>query len=109
MKKLIVIALLLIIGLFASMPTMVLAQRVRRVNIQQVRQQMRIQNGVRSGAITRPEARRLEAGEARIETEKRIDNVTGGITPAQRLQLNRELSHESQMIYRMKHNNRVQP
>jgi len=66
-------------------------------------EQGRINEGVRSGALTRPEARRLERRELRLEREIGRDRAFGGLSRAERAHLNREENRLSRSIYREKH------
>ena len=72
------------------------------------RQQQRINQGIRSGELTRREARRLEAGLARIKIDERFARSDGNLSPRERARLNRELNHESRGIYRQKHDGQDQ-
>jgi len=76
---------------------------LRGVNSREHREQQRINQGIRSGELTRREARRLEAGLARIRIDERFARLDGHVTPAERARLERELNHESRAIYRQKH------
>ena len=69
-------------------------------------QQHRIAQGVRSGALTGHEARRLEHQQGRIDrTEQRMRARNGGyLTPGQRARLAQRENHASRAIYRDKHN-----
>lgn len=78
--------------------------RTRRINQRQENQQDRIQQGIRSGELTRREARRLESIEGRIQANKLIDKSDGHVSARERAQLNRELNRASRDIYRAKHN-----
>lgn len=83
------------------------SQRTPYINRRQENQQDRIQQGIRSGELTRREAGRLEAREGRIEAQKLEDKSRGYVTPYQRERLNRELNRTSGEIYNLKHNYRV--
>ena len=75
-----------------------------RINKREHNEQQRINQGIRSGELTRREADRLEAGMARIRTNERFARMSGGgINPRERVRLNRELNRESRAIYRQKH------
>ena len=67
------------------------------------REQVRINQGIRSGELTRREAVRLEAGLARIRINERFARRDGEITFRERARLNRELGREGRAIYRQKH------
>ena len=97
MKKSMLIAVLAILGtapVFAGTP---------RLNQREANQHARIHQGVESGSLTRPEARRLRAGEARLNYNEARAKADGVVTPAERAQLHREADRESQRIYRQKH------
>jgi hypothetical protein len=95
------IASVLVIGMGISA---LANDRTPVVNRRQANQQARIRQGIRSGELTRGEARRLEAREGRIQADKLIDKSKGYVTPRERAQLNRELTRTSSAIYRDKHN-----
>jgi len=73
------------------------------INHREYREQKRIGEGIRSGELTRREARRLESGMARIRVDERFARADGVVTPRERARLQRELNHESRSIYRQKH------
>ena len=73
------------------------------INVRERRQQQRINQGIRSGELTRREARRLEAEQARIRTDERFARADGTVTPRERARLQRELNRSSRDIYRQKH------
>jgi len=50
----------------------------RGINSREYREQQRINQGIRSGELTRREARRLEAGLARIRIDERYARSSGG-------------------------------
>jgi hypothetical protein len=76
----------------------------RGINSREYREQHRINQGIRSGELTRREAERLEAGLARIRIDERYARSSGaGISPRERARLDRELNRESRGIYRQKH------
>jgi len=72
------------------------------------RQEQRIHQGVRSGALTPHEARRLQHREVRLHrTEARMRWRNGGhLTPQQRHRLHRMENRDSRAIHRLKHNGR---
>jgi hypothetical protein len=68
------------------------------------RQQVRIRQGVRSGELTRAEAARLEAEQARIRVDERFDRASGrGLTRRERENLYKELRQANGHIYNQKH------
>ena len=77
----------------------------RSINDIEHREQLRIQQGIRNGELTRAEARRLETEQARIRMNERFDRMDGHLTLRERERLNGELHHASRDIYRQKHDN----
>jgi len=75
----------------------------RGINSREHREQRRINQGIRSGELTRREAVRLEAQLARIRIQERFARADGHLSYRERARLNRELSRESRAIYRQKH------
>ena len=69
------------------------------------RQQVRIRHGIRSGELTRPEARRLEAQQARIRVDERFARADGELTARERTRLYQELHSASHNIHHQKHDN----
>jgi hypothetical protein len=74
-----------------------------RVTKRQINQQQRIKEGVKSGELTRAEAAKLEAREAKIQHDKKMAKADGVVTPQERAKLNREENRTSRAIYRQKH------
>lgn len=96
MKKSILAALAVVITVpaFAATP---------RVDAREHHQQARIYNGVASGELTRPETRRLAAGQVhlnRVESRAKSDGV---VTHRERAHLQHEANQQSRRIYRQKH------
>jgi len=97
--------------LYAALaPVTSVAAARQTVNQRLENQQDRINQGIKSGELTRKEAGHLEAKEARIKNNERFNRRkdNGKLTPAQRASLNKQLNHASRNIYRDKHNNRTQ-
>ena len=80
---------------------------MRRADRREVRQHHRIEQGVKSGQLTRGETRRLVRGQARINRIEARDKRDGFVTMHERRQLQRVQNHQSRRIYRLKHNARV--
>lgn len=76
------------------------------VDARQHNQQHRIEDGVKSGALTPAEAARLKAGQRRIERMEVRIKSDGRVRIRERSRLRRAQRHESRTIYRMKHNYR---
>jgi hypothetical protein len=77
------------------------------INHKQIRQERRINQGVRDKELTRNETRSLRHGERKLQMDKRMAKADGRVTPAERRRLRREENHMSRAIYRAKHNGRV--
>jgi hypothetical protein len=69
-------------------------------------QRERIAQGIRSGELTRPEARRLARGEIGLHRHERIARSDGVVTRAERHRLHRHADRMSGRIYRQKHDPR---
>ena len=65
-------------------------------------QQLRLRQGIRSGELTRAEARRLEAEQARIRVDERFAK-SGGFTTEERRRIQNELNKASRDINKQKH------
>src|SRR5262245_47991755 len=69
----------------------------------QVNQQARIRQGVNSGELTRREAVRLEAEQAKVRAEKRIAKADGNVTPRERAKIQHDQNEDSRQIAKQKH------
>ena len=78
-----------------------------RIDRREARQHARIQQGVKSGELTRPEARNLRHGQRHIRRMERRAKADGTVTQAERARITRAQNHESRKIYRKKHNDRT--
>ena len=80
--------------------------RVHQVNARRGNQHNRIQQGVRSGSLTKTEAQTLrQEGQAIHAQERAMRAQDGGhLTKQDRRTLNSELNQRSQEIYQDKHN-----
>jgi hypothetical protein len=66
-------------------------------------QRERIEQGVRSGELTRPETRRLVAGQRALRLDERAAKADGIVTARERARLQHEADVQSRRIYRQKH------
>jgi hypothetical protein len=74
-----------------------------RMDAREHQQRARIHNGVASGELTRPETRRLAAGQVhlnRVEARAKSDGV---VTNRERAWMHHEANQQSRRIYRQKH------
>jgi hypothetical protein len=100
------ITLILAIAALAAFTSLAGADPAR-VERREVRQHARIREGVQSGQLTRPEARRLRAGQRHVARMERRTDRDGVVTMRERNRLERAQDHQSRRIYRLKHNGRV--
>ena len=77
------------------------------INAHQDNQKARIQEGVKSGELTRPEAARLRAQQRAIKAEKKIAKADGVVTAAERRKLRRDQNRASADIARQKHDSQT--
>ena len=66
-------------------------------------QKERIRQGVRSGELTRKEARRLATGQAKIRAEEKRAKADGIVTPQERAKITRDQNKASKRIAKQKH------
>jgi hypothetical protein len=72
------------------------------IDARQRQQELRIRQGVRSGELTRREARRLQAEQDRIRFEEYRARRDGFVSPRERARIQRRLDDSSRNIYREK-------
>ncbi len=77
------------------------------INARQYEQHERINEGVRSGQLSREEAQTLRGEQRAINREERYYRADGVLTPAERRELQRELDEASQNIHEEKHDREV--
>src|SRR5262245_31991212 len=80
-----------------------------RLDAREAHQRQRIAQGVRSGELTRPETRRLVAGERRLHRNERFAKRDGVVTRAERCRLQREADRMSRRIWAQKHDPQDRP
>ncbi len=69
----------------------------------------RMAQGVRSGEITAGEARRLRAGERRIDRAQVRARADGDVSAQERAVILHKKQNQSERIFRLKHNDKEQP
>ena len=77
-----------------------------RISDRQWRQEKRIHQGIRSGELTRHEARKLYQQQRRIRNFAKRAWADGWLSPRERVTIERRQDRASHHIYRLKHNNR---
>ena len=106
---LITIGLLFGTGVWAQSPPPADAptqQRIEKDVQRNENQQHRIEQGVKSGALTPAETARLEAGQARVEGKEARAMKDGKVTAAEQRGIQRSENRQSRKIHRKKHNAR---
>lgn len=78
----------------------------RRIDHRQVRQHVRIHQGIRSGQLTRFEAARLRAGQRHVNRMERRVSADGFVNGRERRRVEFAQDRQSRRIYRLKHNAR---
>ena len=78
-----------------------------RVDRRELRQHERIQQGVRSGELTRGEASRLRAGQRHVDRLEQRAERNGVVTSRERARLDRAQDRQSRRIWKLKHNPRA--
>jgi hypothetical protein len=87
----------------------VLAQSTPSVDNREHRQQKRIKHGVKSGSLTKREAAKLEAGQAKTQRMEAKAKADGTVTAKERAKLQKRENKTSKKIYRQKHDNQTRP
>ncbi len=92
----------------ASLGKMYAQDKTPVVDQREKNQQERIDQGIKSGELTKGEAARLEAQQGKIKVDEAKAKADGVVTAKERAKLKREQNRASRTIYRKKHNARVQ-
>jgi hypothetical protein len=103
MKKIIFAASVLSIMLFSN----IAEANPRDGHYNQRNQHSRINEGVRSGQLTRPEAYQLRMQQSKIRNYKTMAMADGRITAAERKLIHKEQAKANRNIYHQKHDRQV--
>ena|SRR5689334_23534978 len=90
-----------VVSVYAQDKTPVVDQREQN-------QEKRIDQGIKSGELTKGEAAKLEAEQGKIKVDEAKAKSDGKVTAKERTKLKREQNHASRKIWRKKHNNKKQ-
>lgn len=103
------VRILVLVAAFAALSSVVASAHTvnPRIDRREARQQHRIVQGVRSGELTRPEARRLRAGQRHVHRMERRAKADGIMTPRERARIGHAQNVQSRHIARLKHNRRA--
>jgi len=91
--------------LIALAVTITFAEAARRDN-RQARQQSRIQQGVKSGELTKGEAAKARAQQRGVRRAERRAEADGEVTDAEKARIEKRQDRASKTIHRLKHNDR---
>lgn len=78
-----------------------------KIDKREQNQRARIRQGVKSGELTKPEARKLAAQQAKIRTEERRAKADGKVTLKERAKINRDLNKANRRIAKEKHDSQT--
>lgn len=73
------------------------------INQTQQTQEKRINQGIKSGEVTRKEATKLEAEQVQIQREKKIARADGKVTPKEKAKIKKKQKVASKKIHHQKH------
>lgn len=90
-----------------ALPVFAQGTATPNINKTQQRQNSRIIEGVRSGALTPQEGQNLQRREAKIGADKHAAKADGVVTGAERHKLKHQQANASRAICRKKHNKRT--
>jgi uncharacterized membrane protein YebE (DUF533 family) len=103
MKRFMSALLTVMFVLGASIASAAQSSGTPQVDRREHRQQRRIRRGVRSGTLTRHEAKELERQEARTQAQEAAAKADGRVTRRERAHLQRRLNRTSRHITRQRH------
>ena len=75
-----------------------------KIDNREATQEQRIDQGIRSGALTPKEEAKLDAGQAKVERMEEKAKADGTVTKHERKRINRVQNEQSKKIHDMKHN-----
>ena len=86
-----------------AVPGLAQTSSTPRIDKRQENQERRIEQGVKSGALTQKEAARLEKGQARIQKMEDKAMADGKVTKKEARRIEKAQDRQSKKIYREKH------
>lgn len=85
-------------------PTLASAQTATpNIDQRQANQEARIQQGKATGTLSKREAARMEAGQAKVDGMKAAAAADGKVTRSERKAIKKEQNKQSRRIHRQKH------
>ena len=106
MNKTLVAAAVLALSAFAASAA---GTDTPRIDKRQANQEQRIDSGLSSGELTKPEARRLTHQENRINKAEDKAKADGVVTAQEKKRLTKAQNKTSRHIYRQKHDAQARP
>jgi len=100
--KLVKFATLAVAAAFA-LPALAQTQSTPRIDQRQANQERRIEQGEKSGALTKKEAKKLEKGQAHVQKMQTKAEADGKVTKKERAKIEQAQNTQSRKIYRQKH------
>ena len=88
-------------------PNSASSQRMQADVQRNVNQEKRIEQGVKSGALTNKEAGRLEGGQARVDRKEARAGADGHVGAGEQRRIQSAENNQSKRIYKKKHNDNV--
>ena len=104
-----IVSILLTAMFVLALGISVSAQSTPGVDNRQHRQQKRIKQGLKNGSLTKREAAKLEAGQAKTRKMERKAKADGTVTESERAKLQHRENKTSKKIYHQKHDNQTRP
>ena len=86
-----------------TLPVLAQTTGTPRIDQRQANQERRIEQGEKSGALTKKEAARLEKGQARIQKMENKATADGKVTAKERARIEKAQDKQSRRIYKEKH------
>ena len=75
-----------------------------KIDNREAKQEQRIDQGIRSGALTPKEEAKLDAGQAKVQKMEEKAKADGTVTKHERKRITKEQNEQSKKIHDMKHN-----
>jgi len=91
----------------STLPALAQTQSTPRIDQRQANQQQRIEQGKKSGQLTKKEAARLEKGQARVQKMEDKAVADGKVTKKERRKIEHAQDVQSRRIYKQKHDNQT--
>ena len=93
--------LVMLLGVFCA--PLFAQEQTPVVNRRERRQKQRIQQGVKSGELTRKETRELRQGQKKVRQTEKQAKSDGVVTKDERTEIRKEQNAQSKKIYKAKH------